>query len=170
MCSSQFNLTRMFLNSLVACSQGLMILFHLLVNCLRVVWIDCLNPFLFLWGRDFSTCLCQHTRTRCHLVLSCHVWRQTVRWGGADTWRLTSVSRQTWRQTIFFWKKKFPIFFGEKMKKKFSEKRATRRQQRQSICLPYTTGGMHSQNKHNRHTDSRFRLLEDNSPRDGRGS
>ena len=42
MCSSQFNLTRMFLNSLVACFLGLMILFHLLVNCLRVVWIDCL--------------------------------------------------------------------------------------------------------------------------------
>jgi hypothetical protein len=37
MCSSQFNLTRMFLNSLVACFLGLMILFHLLVNCLRVV-------------------------------------------------------------------------------------------------------------------------------------
>ncbi len=36
MCSSQFNLTRMFLNSLVACFLGLMILFHLLVNCLRV--------------------------------------------------------------------------------------------------------------------------------------
>jgi hypothetical protein len=42
MCSSQFNLTRMFLNSLVACFLGLMILFHLLVNCLGVVWIDCL--------------------------------------------------------------------------------------------------------------------------------
>ena len=33
-----------------------------------------------------------------------------------------------------------------------------------------TTGGTLSQNKHNRHTDSRFRLLEDNSPRDGRDS
>ena len=42
MCSSQFNLTRMFLNSLVTWSLGLMILCHLLVNCLRVVWIDCL--------------------------------------------------------------------------------------------------------------------------------
>jgi hypothetical protein len=42
MCSSQFNLTRMFLNSLVTCFLGLMILFHLFVNCLRVVWIDCL--------------------------------------------------------------------------------------------------------------------------------
>jgi hypothetical protein len=29
---------------------------------------------------------------------------------------------------------------------------------------------MHSQNKHTGHTDSRFRLLQDNSPRDGRGS
>ncbi len=27
---------------------------------------------------------------------------------------------------------------------------------------------MHSQNKHDRHTDSRFSLLEDNSPRDRR--
>ena len=36
MCSSQFNLTRMFLNSFVRCCLGLVILFHLLVNCLRV--------------------------------------------------------------------------------------------------------------------------------------
>ncbi len=42
MCSSQFNLTRMFLNSFVAYFLGLMILFHILVNCLRVVSIDCL--------------------------------------------------------------------------------------------------------------------------------
>jgi hypothetical protein len=34
--------------------------------------------------------------------LSCSVWRQTVRWGGADVWRLTSASRQAWRQAIFF--------------------------------------------------------------------
>ena len=49
-----------------------------------------------------------------------------------------------------------------------SENRATRRQRRHSICLPYTAGGMHSKKKHDRHTDSRFSLLEDNSPRDGR--
>ena len=42
MCSSQFNLTRMFLNSFVECSLGVVILLHLLVNCLRVDWIDCL--------------------------------------------------------------------------------------------------------------------------------
>ncbi len=42
MCSPQFNLTRMFLNSFVECFLGLMILFHLLVNFLRVVSIDCL--------------------------------------------------------------------------------------------------------------------------------
>ena len=42
MCSFRFNLTLMFLNSFVTCFLGLMILFHLLVNCLRVVWIDCL--------------------------------------------------------------------------------------------------------------------------------
>ncbi len=45
----------------------------------------------------------------------------------------------------------------------FSQNMATRRQRRHSIGLPYTTGGMHSQNKHDRHTDSRLRLLEDNS-------
>jgi hypothetical protein len=28
--------------------------------------------------------------------------------------------------------------------------------------LPYITGGIHGQNKHERHTDSRLRLLEDN--------
>ena len=64
-------------------------------------------------------------------------------------------------------------FFLEKNRKKslfFSENRATLRPRRHSICLPYTAGGMHSQNKHDRHTDSRFSLLEDNSPRDGRGS
>jgi hypothetical protein len=42
MCSSKFNLTRMFLNSFVVSFLGLMILLHLLVNCLRVVSIDCL--------------------------------------------------------------------------------------------------------------------------------
>ena len=47
------------------------------------------------------------------------------------------------------------------------EIRATRRQWRHSTCLPYT-GGMQSQNRHDRHTMtvSRFRLLEVNSPRD----
>jgi hypothetical protein len=42
MCSSQFNLTLMFLNSFVVCFLGLILFFHLLVNCLRVVSIDCL--------------------------------------------------------------------------------------------------------------------------------
>jgi len=42
MYSSQFNLTRMFLNSFVTCCLGLAILFHLLVSCRRVDWIDCL--------------------------------------------------------------------------------------------------------------------------------
>ncbi len=42
MSSSQFNLTRMFLNSFVECFLAVVILFHLLVNCLRVVSIDCL--------------------------------------------------------------------------------------------------------------------------------
>jgi hypothetical protein len=42
MYSSQFNLTRMFLNFFVTCCLGLVILFHLLVNCLRVDWIDCM--------------------------------------------------------------------------------------------------------------------------------
>ncbi len=45
MCSSPFNLTRMFLNSFVTCCLGLVILFHLLVNCLRVDWLDCLYVF-----------------------------------------------------------------------------------------------------------------------------
>ncbi len=45
MCSSQFNLTRMFLNSFVACFLVLMRLLHLLVNRLRVVWIDCLYVY-----------------------------------------------------------------------------------------------------------------------------
>jgi hypothetical protein len=74
-------------------------------------------------------------------------------------------------RTVFFFMA--GVHFLEKNRKKtlfFSENRATRRPRRHSICLPYTAGGMHSQNKHDRHTDSRFSLLEDNSPRDGRGS
>ncbi len=51
-----------------------------------------------------------------------------------------------------------------------SEIRVTRRQWRPSTYLPYTTGGIHSQNKHDRHTDSRFGQLEDNSPKDVRGT
>ena len=33
---------------------------------------------------------------------------------------------------------------------------------RGGIGLPYTTSGMHRQNKHDRHTDSRLRLLKTN--------
>ena len=62
--------------------------------------------------------------------------------------RLTSGLTRTvffiflWRESIFLGKK-----MGKKMKKSpfFSEKRATRRQRRHSICLPYTAGGMHSE-------------------------
>ena len=42
MWSSQFNFTRTFLNSFVTCFLGLTHLLHLLENCLRSVWIDCL--------------------------------------------------------------------------------------------------------------------------------
>jgi hypothetical protein len=62
-------------------------------------------------------------------------------------------------RTVFFFMARF--FVRKKI-------RTTRRQWRQSSCLPYTTGGIHSQNKHDRHTYSRFRLLEVNSPRDSR--
>jgi hypothetical protein len=50
MCSSQFNLTRMFLNSFVACFLGLVCLLHPLVNCLRVV--------------QKTTTMCRSGRTR----------------------------------------------------------------------------------------------------------
>ena len=46
--------------------------------------------------------------------LSCRVWRKVVRWAGADVWRLTSVSRQAWRQSIFFWKFFFRFFIKKK--------------------------------------------------------
>ncbi len=39
---SDISMGLQFLNSFVAWFLGLMFLFHLLVNCLRVVWIDCL--------------------------------------------------------------------------------------------------------------------------------
>jgi hypothetical protein len=60
-------------------------------------------------------------------------------------------------------------FFWEKMEKNtfFSLETGPLGGSRGTVCLPYTTGGMHSQNKH---TDSRFSLLQDNSPRYGRGS
>jgi hypothetical protein len=47
---------------------------------------------------------------------------------------------------IFLWRES--IFLGKKWKKNLfsSENRANRRQRRHSICLPYTVGGMHSQN------------------------
>ena len=64
--------------------------------------------------------------------LSCHVWRQTVRWGGDDVWRLTSASRQAWRQAIFSFFLNF-VFGTPPLLK-----RATRSQWRHSISLPYT--------------------------------
>jgi hypothetical protein len=91
-----------------------------------------------------------------------------VRW----SWRMTTDVRLPsglTRTVLFFFLWRESIFW-EKMKKKFSENRATQRPRRHSTCLPCTAGGMHSQNKHDRHTDSRFSLLEDNWPRDGRGS
>jgi hypothetical protein len=87
--------------------------------------------------------------------------------------RLTSRLKRT---VFFYFFMAGVLFLGKKMGGKmknplfFSENRATRRQWRHSTCLPYTTGGMHSQNKHDRHTDSPFSLLQDNSPRYGRGS
>ena len=75
---------------------------------------------------------------------SCRVWRQVVRWGGADVWRLTSVSRQVWCQVIFlFFYVGSPFFLGNKTGK--------------------------NTKRHDRHTDSRFRLLEGNSPKDVKG-
>jgi hypothetical protein len=47
----------------------------------------------------------------------------------------------------------FLIFFYGGSPFYSSEIRATQKQWRYSTCLPYTTGGMHSQNKHDRHTD-----------------
>jgi hypothetical protein len=79
--------------------------------------------------------------------------------------RLTSGLTRTF---FYFFYGGSPFFLKKIEKKNFSENRATRRPWRHSICLPYTAGGMHSQNKHDRHTDSRFSLFEDNSPRDGR--
>ena len=114
---------------------------------------------------------------RRHSPLSCRGLTSVVRWGGADVWQLTSGWRQGWRELFFlFFLWRESIFLGKKMGEKmkkpffFSENRATRSQRRLSICLPYTAGGMHSQNKYDRHTDSPFSLLQDNSPRYGRGS
>jgi hypothetical protein len=72
------------------------------------------NPVKFQWEQvwgDLSPSQGSH-------LLSCHAWRQTVRWGGADVWRLTSASRQTWRQVIFFLKKnEKTLFWGGKNEK-----------------------------------------------------
>jgi hypothetical protein len=86
----------------------------------------------------------------------------------SDDWRQSLVRPDT--RPFFFWKKFHFLKKNENPHFFFSENRATRRQRRHVIGLPYTTVGIHRQNKHDRHTDSRLRLLEDNSPRDGRGS
>ena len=63
MCTSQFNLTRMFLNSCVACCLGVVILFHILVNCLGVDWIDCLYVC--------RVCFDCASHQRCTVVIYC---------------------------------------------------------------------------------------------------
>ena len=100
----------------------LMILFHLSVNCLGVVWIDCLYV--------------------CRVCFDC----ATHQWCTVGIYCASASSEWPF----------FSIFFKKKWKKNLfsSEKMATRRQQRQSICLPYTTGGIHSQNKHDRHWET----------------
>jgi hypothetical protein len=87
MCSSQFNLTRMFLNSFVTCFLALVILFHLLVNCLRVVSIDCLYVC--------RVCFVCASKQKIQKKM---VWRQA--WREADVRRQTSVPPHltVWRQ------------------------------------------------------------------------
>jgi hypothetical protein len=67
-----------------------------------------------------SVCIPFGSRIASPLPLSCQDWRQVIRWGGVDVWRLTSVSRQDWRhQVIFFhflWRES--IFWGAKKGKK----------------------------------------------------
>jgi hypothetical protein len=73
----------------------------------------------------------------------------------SDAWRQPLV-RPDVRPPLFFFFSFFlffPFFEKKNEKKPYLSlaKRATWRQWRHSICLPYTTGGIHSQNKHNRH-------------------
>jgi hypothetical protein len=81
----------------------------------------------------------------------------------SDVWR-QSLVRTNVRPFFFdfFW------FFFKNEKTPFFpyENRATRRERRHRIDLPYTTDGVYSSKKHDRHIDSRVSLLEDNSRRD----
>jgi hypothetical protein len=83
---------------------------------------------------------------------------------------VTPDVRTSGGQDVFFWKIFFPLFLKKMKKNPFFPLKTGPLGVRGGIGLPYTAGGMHSQNKHDRHTDSRVSLLEDNSPRDGRGS
>ena len=100
-------------------------------------------------------------------LISCRVWRQVVRWGGTNVWCLTSGCRQTWRQSIFFFFMEGVHFFCKKNGEKnlFHLKSGSLGGNGASV----RTRQWDSQNRHDRHTDSRFRLFEGNSPRDTRG-
>ncbi len=66
----------------------------------------------------------------------------------SDVWRQPLVSAHFFLNFFYFFKKMKKTHFFP------LENRATRRQRRPSIGLPYTTGGIHRQNKHDRLTDS----------------
>ncbi len=100
MYSSQFNLTRMFLNSFVTCCLGLVILFHLLVNCLRVDWIDCLYVC--------RVCFDCASHQRCTVGIYCA--------SSASEW--PCFQRKKGFFSIFFQKKWTPAI--KKIKKQFS--------------------------------------------------
>jgi hypothetical protein len=107
MYSSPFNLTRMFLNSFVTCFLGLMILFHLSVNCLGVVWIDCLyvcrvcfDCATHQWCTDGIYCASAASECPFFSIFfkKKMAWRQA--WREADVRRQTSAPPHltVWRQ------------------------------------------------------------------------
>ncbi len=113
MCSPQFNLTRMFLNSFVTCFLGLMILFHLSVNCLGVVWIDCLyvcrvcfDCVSHQWCTVDIYCASDSSECPCFFIFFIYIFfKKKMVWRQA--WRESDVRCQTsapphltvWRQT-----------------------------------------------------------------------
>ncbi len=96
--------------------------------------------------------------------------RTDVSLGGTDVRQLTSTDVRTDENSFCDFIIPGVHFLGGKKKKKFLKKQGHSETVKTQCMSTTHQWWMYSQNKHDRHTDSHFRLLEDNSPRDGRGS
>ena len=86
-----------------------------------------------------------------------------------DTPSVSSSSSQSWRQSILWWES---IFWGKKPGgNTFSAWNQDHSEVSEAQYMSTAhSSEIHWKNRHERHTDSRFRLLEGNSSRDARGT